>query len=248
MIWDQANNQGAAGTNTAAGPYGSNRAVVNFLYNPSEVDIAYDLNASDITSALMYQNWQDQASVTVPMQQTVSWSLLYDRTYETWGGPVASPNNQLGMSLTPAKGTGDIFTDPTVAGVNVDILAMKQFTGMLAQANSSSASAATGGIQAFSQFKDQGVMMVVYSWVYFGAPSGLRYYGYVADWSVQVTHWTQYMVPMRCVINIDFTLLPPPTNEPSTGAPLNTSDNWWSFMSTGVTPSSNTTGTGVSGR
>ncbi len=45
----------------------------------------------------------------------------------------------------------------------------------------------------------------------------LYYYGFISDWSVQVTQWTQFMIPMRCVINIDFTLLP--TTATASGTP-----------------------------
>ena len=36
------------------------------------------------------------------------------------------------------------------------------------------------------------------------------YYGYINEWSVQYTHWTQYNIPMRCVISVNFTMLPMP--------------------------------------
>src|SRR5581483_7972601 len=57
----------------------------------------------------------------------------------------------------------------------------------------------------------QGPMMLIPIWLFFGnVTGGLSYYGYVSDWSVTYTHFSQYMVPMRCAVDIDFTLLMPP--------------------------------------
>ena len=61
----------------------------------------------------------------------------------------------------------------------------------------------------------QGVMQLTFLYVYFSYPGyGLEYYGYIDSWDVQFTHFTQSMIPMRCVCDISFTLLPPPTAAP----------------------------------
>lgn len=209
MIWDKAM------------PGYKNRARVNFLYNPSTISASYSMQSGDPTAALQWRDMADQAQPHVPLQATVSWALLYDRTFELWGSytPDGVPRNW--------KNPGSPFTDPSVSGTTVDILAMEQFTGQLDYANAGGAGQFGGGDGGFgAKTKRQGPMMLAPAWVYFGAATGLQYYGYVADWSVQVTHWTQYMVPMRCVINIDFALFPPPESEAGTGTGVS---SWWSL-------------------
>jgi hypothetical protein len=126
------------------------------------------------------------------------------------------------------------MNDASQGGVNVDIMAWKQITGQLAdQPNGQN------GAQK-SWYNIQGPMVLVPSWLYLGPPSsGMFYYGYIQSWDVTITHWTQFMVPMRCTINCTFQMLPPPWGEPLTGSGDNTS--FWSLQSL-VGPSSPTNG------
>jgi len=79
-----------------------------------------------------------------------------------------------------------------------------------------------------------GMMMMVPCWVFFGSAeaqlnqnassynfnalaSQLSFYGYISEWGVQYTRWTSSMVPIRCVINVSFTMLPTPTQKTSQG-------------------------------
>jgi hypothetical protein len=210
---------------------------IRFLYNPSTIGTSYSLMTdSNGLAALMTRNAGDRANPLLQIQQSTSFALLYDRTFELWGSYNADG--------TPANDGG--VNDPHTEGVGVDILAMKQFTGMLVDAPSGKGNANSGTPPV-----QQGPMLLVEAWVYFGSPNGIYYYGYVTDWQVQVTHWTQYMVPMRCVINVDFMLLPPPKKT----TPDDT--KWWSLsgLGSGGTPpdtrivaSLGSTTTGRSGR
>ena len=180
---------------------------VRFLYNPSTVSTSYSLMTDKSGLAAMeFRTVSDRANPLIPINQSTSFDLLYDRTFELWG----SYKND----GTPVNDGG--VNDPRTEGVGVDILAMKQFTGMLTYAPSGKGNAnnSTPPVQ-------QGPMLLVQSWVYFGSPNGIYYFGYVTDWTVQVTHWTQYMVPMRCVISVNFALLPAPKKT----SPTDT--KWW---------------------
>lgn len=35
-------------------------------------------------------------------------------------------------------------------------------------------------------------------------------YGFISEWSVEYTHWTTSMVPIRAVVSVSFTMLPAP--------------------------------------
>jgi hypothetical protein len=54
-------------------------------------------------------------------------------------------------------------------------------------------------------------MLIMPSFCYFGssiAGGTSQFYGYVDSWDVQYTHYTNLMVPIRCVVDIEYTLLP----------------------------------------
>lgn len=205
----------------------SGLAKVNFQFNPSTLAAAYNLDLNNPTiSDFLFSNPADSAVPWTPMDQSISFALLYDRTYDLWGsyGFDGQPAGQ-----SPDWHAAASINDPAMAGVGVDILAMQQFTGMIATAEGA-VGKGNAPAQANGQtdiYKPQGVMIPWPAWVYFGPnPMALYYYGFISDWSVQVTHWTQFMVPMRCVINVDFTLLPTTATASNTPAGPGL-QNWW---------------------
>jgi hypothetical protein len=200
MIWDQP----IAGF--------SNNARVNFLYNPSTVEADYYMATAGVGDILLYPNANDTSDLRVPLNQTVEWSILYDRTYELWG---SYESDGTANSVTSAAATP---YDPSIVGVLADIYMMQQFTGMTVSYNQSGQ--VTTSTSANSLAGRQGIMQLIPSYVYFGHSNALSYYGYITEWDVTITHWTQYMVPMRCVIDISFNMLPPANNQVTiTGAP-----------------------------
>lgn len=199
----------------------SSPPVFNFLFNPTTVTASYDMDASDVASSLLYRTPGDTAAAVYAMNQSVSLSLYFDRTFELWGSydATGTPRSKPTTTITPTSKTSanvsqtyDLM-DATVYGVEVDIMAMKQITGQLEQATGKS-----GVPTSFSPgISEQGVMTMVPSWMFIGpadGTGGLSYYGYVSDFSVTVTHFTQWMIPQRCIINLDFALLVPPATEP----------------------------------
>lgn len=197
MAWDMSQGN--------IGPYGS-AAQVNFLYNPSSVTADYSITDASVAASIMFPSAFNAVDLRVPLNQTVEWSLLFDRTYELWGSynAQAIPNGTVGANPNN--------TNPGNVGVLADIMAMQQFTGMFMAFSTGNTGSTTPAPTALTGW--QGIMQLIPSWVYFGgsnsASNSLWYYGYVSEWDVTVTHWTQYMIPMRCVINITFTMLPPP--------------------------------------
>lgn len=201
--------------------YGKNRARVNFLYNPSTIDIQYSQQAGGEgqSAALAFRSPNDKALLRTPMQQSVSFSLLYDRTFELMGAYKTDG--------TPVH-TG--INQPNVHGVGVDILAMKQFTGMLMGLPGGKGNSPPPPImnKQDNSILPQGVEVFLPSWLYFGANDNFSstYFGFVTNWDVQITHWTQYMVPMRCVINVGFALLPPVISPPTSSQV----QQWWTLQ------------------
>jgi hypothetical protein len=186
--------------------------VFNFQYNPSTVDSTYMIQTGGAASAMMFPNANDEAQLAVPLNAYVSWTLLFDRTYELWD---AAGYKAQGNGNIPAQ------QDPTLQGVYADVAQLQWFVGMDQSVSSAvlSGSVVTSGTLAGS---NNGVMMMVPAWVYFGGydvntrsytPQGVAYYGAISEWDVTYTHWQTAMVPMRCAIDITFNLYPPPSNE-----------------------------------
>lgn len=228
MKWDSGNN---------IAQYGKYQALVHFLFNPTTVGVSYSCATSDQMTANIYAAPGGSTNVVAPIQQTINFSLLFDRTFEVWG---QYNTNGLPNALSPAALTTGRLNSAAQQGVNVDIRAMKQITGQL-----SGLGASGGNKNTVNPVLQQGAMFPCYTWVYFGdQASDFFFYGYITDFSVQVSHWSQYMVPMRCEISVDFSILP---NQMTTAAPdkpgTNASPNpdlWWSTMPLSIAPIAST--------
>jgi hypothetical protein len=188
MVWDKPYPPG----------YGA-AAVVKFLYNPSTVNTTYVLQDSNAQSALNYPNAGDTAALVIPLSQQVEFSLLFDRTYE------------MGMGIGAMNG------DLALMGCDVDVRAMRQFTGMYVGDYSQQGFAGAGALAGNAAVPtgvagtvSQGTLMqLVEAYCYFGpAGAGIKYYGYVDSWDVTYTHFNTSMLPMRCEVDVSFTLLP----------------------------------------
>lgn len=196
---------------------------VQFLYNPSTISASYSIDNTNGAQASMtfpVSNTGSTGSLVMPLQQTLGFTIMFDRTYEMWYNSYASVDQ---------------------LGCEVDVIAMKQFTGMFSNAQSlgSSGSSSAGGgntnpysidtssAQAIPNMQVanpnqggllQGIMTYVQSYFFFSQPpTGLMYYGVVNNWDVQYTHFAQDMRPMRCVIDVSVNLLPPVTPGGGTG-------------------------------
>ena len=184
----------------------SGNAVVNFLYNPSTVEFDQSVSSNaGVQASLLYAVGSNNQNLISPLQQTVSWSLLYDRTYELWGS-----YNAQGL----ATGTNTATNAASSVGVYADIMQMQQFTGMLANSSPVVGGGSLPGT-ATATTGYTGIMYLIPAYVFFGGSTAMTFYGYVSDWDCTVTHWTQYMVPMRCVIDITFTVLPYAAGQPA---------------------------------
>lgn len=194
MIWDvSSGNIGYKG-----GPY-NGRAVFNFMYNPEQVYAAFSVESNQAQAAMLYNAPGASSVLAIPLSQSVSWTLYFDRTYEV---NYNTPNGQM--------------NDPSVIGVQADVIQMMQFTGMLSNMASGVSNIKTPVVNK------GGVMMNIFSWVYFGqnvgrngaqqtrlaAENRLGYYGFISEWDVTYTQFTQGMIPYRATMDVSFQMLP----------------------------------------
>lgn len=195
---------------------------VNFLYNPSDITVSHSVNLDNNATALPQELRSDfdQGQVLGVTGSSLSFSLLFDRTYECanpeiWNRPEAAMGcyadvvtiyGLVGISeptLTPAAtqipyapGQG-----PNNSGVGKGPLAPSTTT------SNANAEQKYGIMKLNPVFAVFCPVRTLDSSGFSTGVSMMRYYGYINSLSVQYTHWTQRMVPTRCVVSISMALL-----------------------------------------
>lgn len=159
---------------------------VNFLYNPSTINESRSLDLDNQPLPQYARDPNDTAQWVGMINTTVSFSLLFDRTFELWD----------------SKYNG---TDVGTYGVQVDTNAFYNLTGI----NYKQKVAGVHGGKAYNMVV-QGPMKMVPADLYFGygSPGGLHYLGVIQSMGITYTHFSQQMVPARCAIDVNFMVLP----------------------------------------
>lgn len=157
---------------------------VNFLYNPSTIveSRSIDLNNQVLPDYARVPG--DSGDYQTALNTTVSFSLLFDRTFEVWDSKYQLDE----------RGT---------FGCSVDTNAFFNLTGI----NQKQLVPGVRGGKS-SNMVIQGPMAAVPIDLYFGfgSPGGLHYFGIVSSMGITYTHFSQQMVPVRCAVDIGFTM------------------------------------------
>lgn len=178
---------------TRVQPGSSTQYRVKFLYNPSTINENRSLDLNSEVLPTYARNPDDPGQYATGLNATVSFSLLFDRTYELWDSSYR-------------------FTDPGIYGVMVDVNAFYNMLN-INQLNTLSEPYRGGSIPVNPNQKYttvvQGTMSAVPLDLYFGYRSAgaLKYFGYISQFDVTYTHFSQKMVPMRCAINVGMVLM-----------------------------------------
>lgn len=161
---------------------------LNFLYNPDSIEIDYSIDTSNATPIQpQYRNPNDTANLPIPLANSLSFSLLFDRTFEVW-------QNQA------TAGTPGV-----TAGVYDDVKILYGLIGVTAQVDSPVFN--SSGQQQTQQVTVTGPMQMNECYFYFGGQASLSFYGIIMSASVTYTHWSIDMVPTRCTIALGVNLL-----------------------------------------
>ncbi|MCM3921723.1 hypothetical protein ND748_08605 [Frankia sp. AiPs1] len=167
-----------------------NRVELNFLYNPSIVTASHsvDLNADGVLPSYA-RNKDDIGSYITPLNATVSFDLLFDRTYELWDS---------------AKSKQEEYQ----TGVLADIGTFYKMVGMYDQYATTVQGSGKTGDAVMKSSGSLGPMIPTNAVVLFGAWSNsLSYYGMIQSGNVQFTHWTGAMIPQRATLSIGMQLI-----------------------------------------
>jgi hypothetical protein len=161
-----------------------------FLFNPGQIDVGYSIDEgqidpSNLTAAAL------KGAAILPGTTQLSFSLLFDRTYE--------------VAYGPQKGLKDLRD----VGCYEDIWALESVTRARLNFASTIKDAKTGGSIAVGP--EQGNMYATPVYVIFGggdgsantkAASGLGFVAYITSMQVSYALFSQRMVPMRCGVQL----------------------------------------------
>jgi len=211
---------------------------LNFLYNPSAIEWSGQVETNTIgDTSVMDPN--DSSKFMMPMQQSVSFSLLFDRTYETWVYDATKETSRLGV-LTDIKyfyAMLGILADSSAflpAGNTTGLAMTNTAAGAaLGEALKTSVDVTTIDDPSPTSFMQYVPIRVIFS------NQTLSYYGVINSATIDYTHFTQRMIPNRCSLQISMTLFP------VTYAEVSSTDSVAAPGSQGMSP---TVGTGRSGR
>lgn len=165
---------------------------LRFLYNPSTINLSHGLDLNLLEESARSEF--DASTYNGDTQSSLEWSLLFDRTYETWDRK---------------------YRDTKVGrmGVYMDVRALYGMLGMVDQNPTKDLDLITGPMTASPvQVYFGGSKLDV-----------LSYYGRLSSVSVQYTHWTQRMVPNRAVIGLSMQIFPKPESGFTASGPSSSS-------------------------
>jgi hypothetical protein len=178
----------AGGEDIIPGVKGGIQYKINFLYNPSTIAESRGLDLNSGVLPAYKRNPDDPGSYATSLNTTVNFSLLFDRTFELW----------------------DSSYQDTLAGqfgVRVDVEAFYNLLGINTMDSSVTTRDNTGNKSAHVV---QGPMTFTPVYLYFGnnSDNALSYFGYITEIDITYTHFAANMVPIRCAVNVTFTVLP----------------------------------------
>jgi hypothetical protein len=175
---------------------------VNFLFNPAAVTTGggYSLDVPQGNAQSPVLKGTGVAPFLASSGQSVSFQLLYDRTYEMAG---------YSRDKTWARYIG---TYADVSAWYAYLGAFGNNTHLGEQINnvlhSTPRHASDLDVKIWRQLYPQWPIMPKASYLFIG--DKLRFYGWVTSFSVNYSHWNHRMVPQRCSIDIGFDILVDP--------------------------------------
>jgi len=188
---------------------------LNFLYNPSGIQWSGNVD-TDTIGDQAGMDPLDAGTFMMPMSQTVSFSLLFDRTYETWVYDAQKETSRLGVvadikhfyAMLGILGEGTAFTK---APENITPTGNLQYDiAHNSSVNNSSTIADTLAnlvdVGSIDDASPTSFMQYIPVRVIFG--KHLSYHGVISSANISYTHFTQRMIPNRCSLEIGMQLFP----------------------------------------
>lgn len=206
-----------------------------FMFNPAEIDTMYSFDTSDAAMLPLNLVNPQAGNGGGVLTQSVSFNLLFDRTYEVWNGPRdLPPSASYGFAqgeVTMPKNGG-----PYKYGCLWDVWALERLCGIFRQVDGVPPESpplrtvlhvSTGGVDVANALAGAGVGHA-------GAanqstviqidpsPASIDLWGWITSLNVQYTRFDSNMVPTRCAVALSFQLTyasKSPTPNPGANAP-----------------------------
>jgi len=194
---------------------------LNFLYNPSGLEWHGEVDTNVIGDSQV-MDAGDVSTFLMPMSQTISFSLLFDRTYETWVYDPSKEASRLGV-LSDIKA---LYAMLGIMGDSTPFTLGHNTTGkpMTTESGDAGKAAALAAVVDISKIEDpspRSFMQYVQVIAMFGRD--MTYHGVINTATVTYTHFTQRMIPNRCSVALVMQLFPfapdGPAPEPAAPAP-----------------------------
>jgi hypothetical protein len=172
--------------------------IVNFLYNPATI---YESRAIDMNSGILpasARNQSDTGQYATGLSTTISFALLFDRTFELWD------SSYTGTIAGTYGARADIESLYNLVGINTSVAATQSVVNPQQGSNGTQKTNVT----------IQGPMIVSPCNLYFGAnsPGALSFYGFISGMDITWSHFSAAMVPVRAEVDVTFTVLPTSSN------------------------------------
>lgn len=182
------------------GPEESENLRINFLFNPSEINVTHSIDSNIPSNEQVNQNPNRVPGSTAMYVETgmgLSFSLLFDRTYEMYTRDKSQQNF--------ARAYG-VYSDVAAFYRYLNIIPDLPFNSP-AHIRLPGSDPETGGaldMTGWTAISPHRPAQLRSSYVYIG--TRMFYYGYINSFDVTYTHWSHDMVPIRCRVDIGFTL------------------------------------------
>lgn len=172
--------------------------IVNFLYNPSTI---YESRSIDLNNAPLpanQRNPDDPSTWQTPLNTTVSFSLLFDRTFELWD----KSYKQTIQGLYGCR--ADVEALYNLTGINQPSVGTPTSTTTPTTGNNTASNPSNYNVTL------QGSMISNPVNLYFSPNNkgGLAYFGYLSSMSITWTHFSSAMTPQRCEVDLTLTAYP----------------------------------------
>lgn len=184
-----------------------------FLYNPSVINLSHVADAQ--TS--VYRRTEDIATQRMrPMQQTLTFSLLFDRLYDVMEETELDARYQ-GARMSDLGVYADVLTLYDMLGITKN-LEKTEADPKAAEGSDELAPVYNNSTGEFGKdYAMRPVGPMLYTACRFYFSKQLIFRGVITGLDISYTHWTAAMVPNRCTVNINVELLPEDDSKTSPG-------------------------------
>ncbi|MFB6518704.1 hypothetical protein [Streptomyces sp. NPDC056401] len=172
---------------------------LSFLYNPSVVQVSHSLNTDNTPMPAYTRSDADGGTPMVAAGGSLSFSLLFDRTYEM------SDRSYSGTHAGELGVGADIQVLYNMTGVNTPLVPLNRIGGEETDRPEYAKSVV-------------GTMQMNPVWIRFGQTNAtmakavpfmtrLVYFGYINSLGISYTHFTHRMIPVRCAVSVSVQLM-----------------------------------------